>query len=228
MNPMKTLLAALVLTGAFALPALAADAPLDQAILQIQHDWAHINYEVPEKQRADAFEGLEKRAEAVARQYPERAEPLIWEGIVYSSHAGAKGGLGALGLAKQARNLLQAAEKIDPNAMQGSIYTSLGTLYYKVPGWPIGFGDDDKAQAYLKKALQTNPTGIDANYFWADFQYGQHHYKDAAQALEKAMNAPARPERPLADKGRHQEINALMAKIRSQAGDVAVLQPGAR
>ena len=35
--------------------------------------------------------------------------------------------------------------------------SSLGVLYYKVPGWPIGFGDKDKARDLLQKALAVNP-----------------------------------------------------------------------
>ena len=42
------------------------------------------------------------------QEYPGRAEPLIWHGIILSSLAGAKGGLGALGLAKEARDQLLA------------------------------------------------------------------------------------------------------------------------
>ena len=36
---------------------------------------------------------------------------------------------------------------------RGSAYTSLGTLYFKVPGWPVGFGDEEKAEELLRKAL---------------------------------------------------------------------------
>jgi tetratricopeptide (TPR) repeat protein len=221
----STLLSALVLAGicltgpALAASALAPDPALDHDILQIEHEWARINYEVPEQQRLDAFKQLEKTEDALAKRYPGRPEPLIWEGITYSSHAGAKGGLGALGLAKEARNLLQAAEKIDPGAMHGSIYTSLGTLYYKLPGWPISFGDDDKAETLLKTALRINPNGIDPNYFYADFLFGHHKYREAMQYLRKAQSAPPRPARPLADAGRKQEIRALMAKIREKLGD---------
>ena len=71
-----------------------------------------------------------------------------------STWAGAKGGLGALSLAKRARQPLEAALKLDPAALDGSAYTSLGTLYSKVPGFPAGFGDDDKAEQLLKSALQ--------------------------------------------------------------------------
>ena len=51
------------------------------------------------------------------------------------------------------------------------LITSLGTLYYKVPGWPIGFGSDKKAREYLAKALDLNPTGIDPNYFMGEFLF---------------------------------------------------------
>ncbi|MDR3395011.1 MAG: tetratricopeptide repeat protein [Parasulfuritortus sp.] len=213
--PLTLALAATLLTT----PVFANDAALDQSILEAQHQWERINYEMPADQKAPAFEALAKQEAALVQRYPNRAEPLIWHGIILSSLAGAKGGLGALGLAKEARDNLLASEKIDPTAMLGSADTSLGTLYFKVPGWPIGFGDDDKAEAYLKQALQINPNGIDPNYFYADFLYGKKRYPEAMQALEKAMAAAPRPNRPLADKGRRQEIQALMTKVREKAGD---------
>ena len=80
----------------------------------------------------------------------------VWLGIVQSSHAGAKGGLGALGLAKKARASLESALALDPKALDGSAYTSLGTLYYKVPGFPLGFGNKDKAQEFLRNVLAAN------------------------------------------------------------------------
>lgn len=200
-------------------PVLANDAALDQSILEFQHRWEHVNYELPTEQKAAAFEALEKQEVALVLRYPNRAEPLIWNGIILSSLAGAKGGLGALALARQARDQLLASEKLDPTAMQGSADTSLGTLYYKVPGWPIGFGDDHKAEAYLKQALRINPDGIDPNYFYADFLSGKHRYGEAFKALERAQAAAPRPNRPLADKGRHQEIRVLMAKVRDKAGE---------
>jgi len=101
---------------------------------------------------------------------------------------------------------LLAAEKINPNALNGSIYTSLGSLYYKVPGWPIGFGDKKKAREYLEKALQLNPTGIDPNYFYADFLSGQGEYAKAVEYYKKALAAPARPGREDADAGRRQDV----------------------
>jgi tetratricopeptide (TPR) repeat protein len=197
----------------------ASDPAFDAQLLSIQQAWAVVNYETPAGDaRAQAFDALEKRAEAFTQQHPGRAEALIWEGIIESSYAGAKGGLGALGLAKEARGNLEKAIKIDPGALDGSAYTSLGTLYARVPGFPVGFGDDDKARKLLLKALELNPNGIDPNYFYADFLYEEGEYVDALKYLDRATHAAPRPGRELADKGRHAEIAALAAKLKEKLG----------
>jgi tetratricopeptide (TPR) repeat protein len=197
----------------------ASDPAFDAQLLSIQQAWAKANYETPAGDaRAQAFDVLEKRAAAFTQQHPARAEALIWEGIIESSYAGAKGGLGALGLAKAARANLEKALEIDPNALDGSAYTSLGTLYARVPGFPVGFGDDDKARKLLLKALELNPDGIDPNYFYADFLYEEGQYAEALKHLQKAAKAPPRPGRESADRGRHGEIDALAAKVKAKLG----------
>ncbi|MDP2752118.1 MAG: tetratricopeptide repeat protein [Rhodocyclaceae bacterium] len=182
----------------------AADLPPDVA--RLQTEWAFVNYKLPEKDQEAAFKILVERARAVSEKMPGRAESLIWEGIVLAGYAKAKGGLGALGLAEKSRDRLLEAERIDPNAMMGSVYTSLGSLHYKVPGWPISFGDKKKAREYLQKALTLNPNGIDSNYFWADFLHEQGDYAAALAAYRKALSAPSRPGREDADAGRRAEI----------------------
>ena len=218
---MKTprILVAALFAVALAGPAFADDATFNAELLSIQQAWAKVNYETPAGDaRAQAFEALEKRAEKFTQQNPGRAEALIWEGIVESSYAGAKGGLGALSLAKEARGNLEAALKINPKALDGSAYTSLGTLYYKVPGFPLGFGDHDKAGKLLTKALELNPNGIDPNYFYGEFLFEQGKYGEALKYLDKAARAAPRPGRESADKGRHAEINALTAKVKAKMG----------
>ncbi|CUA85238.1 hypothetical protein [Pseudidiomarina woesei] len=182
----------------------------------IQKRWAEVNYTLQDDAQEKAFEALLAQAKQWVQAEPNNAEAYIWQGIVQSTYAGAKGGLGALGLAKDARASLEKALALQPDALQGSAYASLGTLYFKVPGWPLGFGDDDKAKELLEKALEFNPNGIDPNYFYADYLYEQRDYLRAQQFAEKALAAPARPERPLADAERRKEVEALYAKIRKK------------
>lgn len=185
----------------------------DSQLLSLQKSWAAANYQSEGKAQVAAFESLLIKAEQLTEEFPQNASVWVWRGIVESSFAGAKGGLGALSLAKAARRSLEKSITLDDSALNGSAYTSLGTLYHKVPGWPIGFGDDKKAKLMLTKALEINPEGIDPNYFYGEFLYDDKEYSLAKTYLEKAKQAEPRSSRPLADQYRHQEIDALLAKV---------------
>ena len=184
-------------------------------VVEIRDRWAEVNYSTPKAQRSAAFEALAARSEALRKAQPRDPAVLIWDGIVLSSWAGERGGLGALGLVKQARKDFEQSLALDPAALDGAAYTSLGALYYQVPGWPVGFGDDKKALELLRKGLAVQPDGIDANYFLAGFLRDQGDWKGAAAALQKALAAPARPGRALADSGRRKEAAAMLAEVRT-------------
>jgi tetratricopeptide (TPR) repeat protein len=197
--------------GAAALGAWAA--PVDDAVSELQRDWEVIRYQAPAAEREKRFEALAAKAHKTSETHAGRPEPLVWEGIILSSWAGEKGGLGALSTVKQAKALYEQAIQIDGNALEGSAYNSLGVLYYKVPGWPVGFGDKTKARELLQKALAINPKGIDPNFFYAEYLVETRHADQAVPYLEKALQAPARPGRQLADQGRREEAKALLEKI---------------
>lgn len=201
---------------AFALP-LAEAAPVDDAVAELQREWDVIRYQLAPAEREKRFEALAAKARRASEAHPQRAEPLVWEGIIVSSWAGEKGGLGALSLVKQAKGLYEQAIGIDGNALDGSAYNSLGVLYYKVPGWPVGFGDKAKARELLQKALAINPRGIDPNFFYAEYLVETKHPEEAVAFLEKALQAPPRPGRQLADQGRREEARALLEKARAGA-----------
>ena len=189
----------------------------EEIVRPIQDQWAEIKYRTPEKQQAEQYEALVQQSRKVVESHPGLAEALIWEGIVISSEAGARGGLGALSLAKEAKLRFEEAWKIDDKALGGSAYTSLATLLAKVPGWPIGFGDKARAEDYFKKSLVINPDGIDPNFFYGEYLCDRDRFQEARPYLEKALKAPPRPGRELADSGRRQEIRALLAKLDKEA-----------
>lgn len=193
---------------------IAVFAGVDEDVRALQREWEQIKYRRPAAEQEKAFEALTRAADEVRARHAGRAEPQIWYGIIAASYAGARGGLGALSVVKEAKKALEQALVIDAKALEGSAYTSLGSLYYQVPGWPIGFGDDDKARELLKKALALNPDGIDPNYFFGDFLYRKGELDAAREALARALRAPPRSDRPLADEGRRKEIAALLTAMR--------------
>ena len=200
---------------ALGLPKAARAGALEDTILELQQDWEVIKYQTAAAEREKRFEALAAKAHKVTEANAGRPEPLIWEGIIVSSWAGEKGGLGALSLVKQSKAMYESALQIDPNALDGAGYTSLAVLYYKVPGWPLGFGDKKKAQELLQKALAINPKGIDPNFFQAELLVETKRGPEAVPFLEKALQAPARPGRQIADAGRREEARALIEKIKA-------------
>ena len=204
-----------------AFPVAAADTPaaatvaVDAAapVVRLQTRWAEIKYGLAANAQAAAFEALATEADALVSAHPRDAAVLTWRGIVQASWAGAKGGLGALPLVKKAKADFEAALAIDEAVLDGSAHTSLGSLYYQVPGWPVGFGDEDAAREHLQAGLRMNPDGIDSNFFWADFLRDQGEDEAAIAAFRKALAAPPRPGREAADAGRRTEIDAALAAL---------------
>lgn len=212
---MKKIIFPIMLLFFYTLQSTAALAEMSPELLALSESWANIKYQMPEDQRVEALEALNQKALALVEANPGKAEPLVWQAIIVSTTAGEKGGLGALSLVKQAKKLLERAEAIDPDVLNGSVYTSLGSLYYQVPGWPIGFGSDKKAESYLKKALAVNPDGMDPNFFYGDFMLQEKkNYEEALSAFERALAAPSRENRPIADAGRRAEIEAALAETK--------------
>jgi tetratricopeptide (TPR) repeat protein len=209
---MRSIFLATALSLVAVVPAMADTC--DDRTVALQSSWAQVNYEAPKAQRKDQMEHLADQANVVVNQCKGRAEPLVWDAIITASAAGFKGGLGALGEVKQARSMLEQAERIKPDALDGSVYTTLGSLYAQVPGAPIAFGDKAKAHNYLTKALQINPNGIDQNYFMADLLMREHDYAGAQRYLEKVLAAPGRPGRDVADRGRRKEAQEMLAEVR--------------
>src|SRR5207245_1065923 len=99
-----------------------------------------------------------------------------------------------LGLAKRARDILEQAYKMA--SAQARCRRSnrprrvLLSRYYRVPGFPIGFGDTAEARQLLEQAVKLTPTGLDAWYFYGDFLYDQKEYSKAADAFHHAWILP--------------------------------------
>ena len=201
-------------------PAHASNNPaMDADVNHIDNEWARIKYQVKDKDaQYHQIDALAKQAAAVSARYPGRAEPLLWQGIVTSEEAGMASVFSQLSLAKSARALLDKASAIDPKAMGGGVPMSLGVLYYRVPGFPIGFGSADKARTLLRTALAMDPNGLDSNYFYGDFLHSQGDDRGAISYLQRALQAPVNPHRPVWDAGRRADVRAEIVNLQKHAG----------
>ncbi|MDQ6966693.1 MAG: hypothetical protein Q9M23_07210 [Mariprofundaceae bacterium] len=193
---------------------------VNDAVLELQNQWAEANYATSDTDKETVFKALVENAAGLNAEHPDRAEPKIWEAIIRAGYAGAMGGVSSMFNAmpqmEQGRDLLLQAERIDPMAMHGSIYTTLGSFYYMVPGGFIGFGDDDKALAYLNKAITMAPDDMDANYFMGDYWLEQKKYKDAMPYLEKVVSLPDVADRLVYSQGRKAEAMQKLVTVKKR------------
>lgn len=211
------LIAASLLALAGAANAAVPDPAMDAAVRRINDQWAHIRYQVADRdEQYRQLSALAGQAAQVVAHYPNRAEPLLWQGIVVSEEAARASVLKQLGLARSARDILEHAQAVDPNVADGGVKMSLGVLYYRVPGFPIGFGSTAKARALLEAALRQDPRGLDNNFFYADFLNDEGHPAQAKVFVLRGLQAPVNTARPVWDAGRRAELRALLAKVNAK------------
>ncbi len=195
---------------------VSVDTPeIAQLIKAQQKAWAKANYQLKDDEQSAAFKQLMSDSEQALSAHPKSAELWAWSGIIKSSFAGAEGGLSALSLVKAARKDFEKALELDANVLNGTTYASLGLLYHKVPGWPVAFGSDSKAEELFKKSMAINPDARESNYFYGEFLYDEGKYDEAKTHLLLAKNVPAEQwkDRPVAYEQRQQQIDEMLQKV---------------
>lgn len=188
-------------------------------VRHIDDEWARIKYQIKDKdEQLKEIEALAKEAATVVDRYPDRAEPMLWDGIITSEEAGMASVFHQLGLAIAAKKMFEQAEAIDPRVLNGAVTMRLGVIYYRMLGFPLGFGNDGTARDYLEAAVAIDPGGLDANYFYGDFLVHRGEYDHARDVLVHGLEAPLNPDRPVWDAGRRADIQMLLASIDKRAG----------
>lgn len=172
---------------------------LASAVQHIESEWARIYYSVAKEQQDKEFKQLLSEVADLNVQHPKQAEIIIQQAIIIASNADNINALDALEAIHEARDLLMQAIDLNPKASEGAAFVTLGTLYYRVPAWPVAYGDNEKAQQLLEKALAINANTIDANYFYADFLATQGKQKQALKYFNRALAIPVRATQVFAD-----------------------------
>lgn len=199
---------------------------MSPALLEMSERWAILKFDTELDQRREPLQALAAEMDQMVNEQPGNPAAMVWHAVVLSTLAKDSGNMTGLGLAKQAKRLLEQAESIDPTVLDGTLYTVLGSLYYQVPGYPLGFGDDEKAEQHLLKALGVNSDNIDANFYYAEFLLQEKRYQPAIKVFEKVLTLPIRANNRVADAGLKRAAKAALSKAKKQLQLKDVNQPG--
>ena len=208
----RPLLAAALGAGLMLAPLTAALA-WESDVEGLKQRWEQVTTGQADTQRRDVLSSLAEEAEQLAQANPGEAQPLIWYGIIEASHARERSGLGALSSARSARDALERAIEIDSQGGNGSAYVTLGALYDRAPGRPLGFGNSSTAERMFQRALQIRPDGIDVNYYYAAFLEDEGRREEARTHAQRAVDGTARENRQASDEALREEARMLLANL---------------
>ena len=184
-RPVAALLAVLACSSA-----TAADLDQELAALARERDAAQYGTATDEA-RFKGFEAMSTHAAALAKQHPRRPEPLVFEAWALIDQSSVHKNFSSLGLLKQARQKLEAALALEPN--NAAANSTLGSLYFNVPRFPLSFGDKKKGRAYSKKALAIEPTSGWMNLDYAKCLLKDEDYLGAIKHATVTLQAPMHP-----------------------------------
>jgi tetratricopeptide (TPR) repeat protein len=178
----------------------------------LMESWARLKYEPvgSKAERLAAAEALEAHVAALQDSSPDalllRAEVLCLIAEILNATT-------SLAKVAAARDLLEQALAANPR--HPGVLSLLGSLHYEVPGWPISFGSRKKAEQYLRRAVDADPNGRDANFFMGDFLLGQGQTEAALRHLQLALAAPQQD--TVLDRGQRGEIEDALRKAQDKA-----------
>ena len=144
----------------------------------------------PGEVRLKALRTLRQQAQQATRECPQCSNSWLELGIVSRELARTESGISGLKLARLSRQSLTRALRLDRDAGKGQALAYLGLLYHETPGWPFSFGDDEKAELLLKKALSLHPDNALSNLAYAEFCYDRQDFDKSRQYLHTAMQLP--------------------------------------
>jgi hypothetical protein len=200
----------LVITMSLASARTAQAETLEESLVGVESRWAMAAFETDSRQQGKALRTLLSDVRTLHKTHPNRPEVAAWHGIIARTTMEAKG---SMGLAREARDALLAAESMDPLVLGGLVYANLGALYSKASSSFGGFGNKTRGIGYLWKALVVDPEGIDSNYLYARVLFAEKDYSAARDALMRAQDAPTRINHPEADRARKLEVENLLASV---------------
>jgi hypothetical protein len=208
------LLLAMVATSATA----ARASTVDESLIDIEQRWAGAVFESKGRQQNKALVTLLGDVRKLATSHGDNAKAVAWHGIIAHECVRNHCKSNSSSLRREARDALLKAESLGPGPLRSLVYGNLGGLYAHTSSMFGGFGSKVRGISYMWKAIVVDPDGLDANYLYAELLVDEKRYRDAHEVLLKASTTIVRPEHERADRGRRDQVIALLRKVESELG----------
>lgn len=131
-----------------------------------------------------------KWAQELYDRDPKDTAALYFMSLNLLLYSQSKGVLDTLFSLQKVKQYTEKAHAADPRFLYSSPGIALGALYLFAPGFPVAFGDVDKAEAYLREAAKNEPRQTTALVILGAVYAKKGETQRALEAFEKVKKIP--------------------------------------
>ncbi len=119
---------------------------------------------------------------------------LYWKAVAMGKLSEEMGILNSLRMTRPMEKLFLRVIMLDEHYDNAGGHKALGRMYYRLPSFPVSFGNKEKALFHLKRALELYPHDIIARAFYADALYEMGKKQEAIRLAEAIVATPVETE----------------------------------
>lgn len=138
---------------------------------------------------------------------PTAVDGRYWYALTIGRLGEAQGILRSLSAAGDMRRELETLLELAPD--HAGAHFALGMLYYRLPGWPLSFGDNNRALELMSAAVELAPDHTTYRLGLAELLLDMRRRDEAIELLEAIIEMPLTPNEPMEsaeDKVKAQEL----------------------
>lgn len=151
-------------------------------------------------------------AERAVETQPEGVEGRYWYALTIGRLGEARGILRSLSAASDMRRELETVLELAPD--HAGAHFALGMLYHRLPGWPLSFGDNNRALELMSAAVELAPDNTTYRLGLAELLLDLRRRDDAISQLETIIEMPLTPDEPVESAEDKIKAQALIERYR--------------
>ncbi|MDR4517677.1 MAG: TRAP transporter TatT component family protein [Nitrosomonas sp.] len=159
--------------------------------------FANAEVETEKSTRIELYKECIVTADMALAINKDEVRALYWKAVAMGKSSEESGIVNALRMTRPMEQLFLRVIELDEHYDNAGAHKALGRMYYKLPGFPISFGNKEKALFHLKRAHTLFPNDIITRAFYAEVLLDMGRVQEARKHAEFILGFPVEVENSL-------------------------------
>lgn len=152
-------------------------------------EYANAEVETDKSKRIELYNGCIATADRALAINADEVGALYWKAVAMGKLGEEGSIINALRMTRPMEQLFMRVIALDEKFDNAGAHKALGRMYYKLPGFPISFGNKEKALFHLKRAHTLFPNDIITRAFYAEVLLDMGRVQEARKHAEFILGA---------------------------------------